>query len=180
MTAAGSPAAFGATPPSSSLTPGAVDPHVTQDTIVKRICTHRGTVSVRRVSTRTRNKVYAEYQVKRSDRSRYVIDHLVPLELGGASALPNLWPERKTEAKAKAKVEGTIRARLCAGHVDLATAQRAFETGWRTATFNATTTTTTSTTTSTTTTTTAPVTVAPEAGDDQSPAVTTQPAHSPY
>ena len=126
MTAAGSPAAFGATPPSSSLTPGAVDPHVTQDTIVKRICTHRGTVSVRRVSTRTRNKVYAEYQVQRSDRSRYVIDHLVPLEFGGASA------------------------------------------------------TTTSTTTSTTTTTTAPVTVAPEAGDDQSPAVTTQPAHSPY
>lgn len=173
-----SSSAFAATLPRSSLTPGAVDARVTQAMILQTICTRGYHASVRKVSTSTKSKVYAEYHVKKRDEGKYVIDHLVPLEVGGASVLANLWPELKKEANAKDKIERTIRARVCAGQVDLTTAQRAFTADWRTAPETATT-----TTTSTTTTTTEPATTEPPQASDyqpETPVETTRPEHSPF
>jgi len=43
-------------------------------------------------------KVFARYQLPWERRARFKIDHLIPLELGGADTIDNLWPQ-KLEAK---------------------------------------------------------------------------------
>lgn len=41
-----------------------------------------------------RAKVFARYRVPPARRGDYVIDHLIPRELGGADHVENLWPQR--------------------------------------------------------------------------------------
>jgi hypothetical protein len=139
--------------PDTSLTPGARDENVTQANVTQTICVPGYTKSVRNVSAKTKTKVYSEYKVSRKDRSRYTIDHLIPVELGGSNALDNLWPEPKNGdrgSRSKDAVENTLHSVVCAGTVSLADAQAAIAVDWTTAG-----TTITSTTTSMTTTTTA-------------------------
>jgi hypothetical protein len=38
-------------------------------------------------------KVFARYRLPWARRAEFKIDHLVPLELGGANTLDNLWPQ---------------------------------------------------------------------------------------
>lgn len=38
-------------------------------------------------------KVFARYRLPWSWRAQFKIDHLIPLELGGADAIDNLWPQ---------------------------------------------------------------------------------------
>ena len=113
-----------------TLTPGATDPTVTQANIHQTICTRGYTSTVRNVSTKTKSVVYAEYHISQSDKRRYVIDHLVPLEVGGSNDIRNLWPEPKTDAEQKDQTENLLHARVCSGTIDLATAQQLFETYW--------------------------------------------------
>jgi hypothetical protein len=72
------------------LTPGATDPRATQATISQTICTTGYTKTVHNVSTRTKHRVYVEYQIPKSAQRTYVIDHLVPLEVGGSNDIKNL------------------------------------------------------------------------------------------
>ena len=116
-----------------SLTPGAKNPAVSQATIATTICRVGYTKTVRNVSNATKSQVYAEYRVAQAQKRLYVIDHLVPLEVGGANAITNLWSELKDDAKRKDRVEGELHARVCSGAEDLTTAQRAFESVWSTA-----------------------------------------------
>jgi hypothetical protein len=69
------------------------------------------------------------------------------LELGGSNAAANLWPQLKSAALRKDRVEDSLHARVCSGGVDLATAQASIAAAWHTAPDTATTTTTTTTTT---------------------------------
>ena len=39
-------------------------------------------------------KVFARYRLPWSRRAEFKIDHLIPLELGGADTIDNLWPQR--------------------------------------------------------------------------------------
>ena len=39
-------------------------------------------------------KVFARYRLPWARRAAYKIDHLIPLELGGADTIDNLWPQR--------------------------------------------------------------------------------------
>jgi hypothetical protein len=179
---AGSSGAFAESSPIPSLTPGATDPRVTQATISQTICKTGYTKTVRNVSTQTKHRVYTEYEIATSSQHNYVIDHLVPLEVGGSNAIENLWPEAKADAKTKDKIEGALHARVCSGAVDLTTAQRAFESDWTTALTNAATTTTTTSTSTTTTTappppppTQAPVTAPPETAPPQTEPPQTEP-----
>ncbi len=136
--------------PNAGLTPGSTDARVTQDNIGQTICVAGYTKTVRKVSTKTKSKVYSEYKVSKKDRSKYTIDHLIPLELGGSNALANLWPEPKKGDKgshSKDTVENTLHSLVCAGTVTLADAQAAIATDWTTAGTTVTTTTTTTTTT---------------------------------
>jgi hypothetical protein len=151
--------------PNSTLTPGAVDKHVTQANIAQTICTAGYTKSVRNVSTKTKAKVYAAYGISKKDRTGYVIDHLVPLELGGSNDVKNLWPEPKTgegtNSASKDAVEDLLNALVCSrsnGAALLAVAQLFIAADWRTAVTKAMTTT---TTTRPPATTRPPVTTAP-------------------
>jgi hypothetical protein len=47
----------------------------------------------RGVSVEMEQKVFARYRIPWSMRAAYKIDHLIPLELGGADAIDNLWPQ---------------------------------------------------------------------------------------
>jgi hypothetical protein len=80
--------------PDSSLTPGASDERVTQDNVRQTICVPGYTKSVRRVSSKTKSKVFAEYDVSKKDRSKYVINHLIALELGGSNDIEDAGPVR--------------------------------------------------------------------------------------
>jgi hypothetical protein len=113
------------------------------------------TKTVRRVSIKTRSKVYVEYHVSKNDQFKYTLDHLIPLELGGSNTLDNFWPEPTngdTGSRSKDQVERNLHSLVCAGMVPLSVAQLAIVANWTTAE----TTVTTATTTTTTTTATAP------------------------
>lgn len=63
----------------------------------------------------------------------YEYDHLVPLELGGATNDPrNLWPEPGPSPNAKDAVEFALREQVCAGVLSLARAQREIASDWAT------------------------------------------------
>jgi hypothetical protein len=116
----------GAVSPNPSVTPGATDPRVTQADVASTICRRGYTSTVRNVSTQTKHAIYVAYGISRSAQRGYVIDHLVPLEVGGANDVKNLWPEPKADAKAKDKLENQMHAAVCAGTVSLAAAQAKF------------------------------------------------------
>jgi hypothetical protein len=69
--------------------------------------------------------------------SAYELDHLIPLELGGAPRSPmNLWPEPwngDDGAKTKDQIENELHSRVCAGLIPLKVAQQRIAANWRTA-----------------------------------------------
>ncbi len=73
------------------------------------------------------------------DLSGYEYDHLVPLEIGGASDVANLWPEQDIGgrggylANAKDSVEDALHDAVCSGKVTLGAAQEAIARNWTTA-----------------------------------------------
>jgi hypothetical protein len=61
----------------------------------------------------------------------YEYDHLVPLELGGATNDPrNLWPEPGASPNQKDTVESELNRQVCDGRMTLAQAQNAIATNW--------------------------------------------------
>lgn len=124
--------------PDPTLTPGALDPRVTQATIQETICGKGYAATVRpsfTESTRLKYTVLARYGIPWSAHQEYEMDHLVPLELGGDPAdLRNLWPEPWTGpegAHAKDVLENTLHRAVCADRVPLATAQACLIFDWR-------------------------------------------------
>jgi hypothetical protein len=66
------------------------------------------------------------------------LDHLIPLELGGANDVSNLWPEISDEPgqgfrNSKDQVENDLKDAVCAHHIAIADAQNAIATNWTTA-----------------------------------------------
>jgi hypothetical protein len=120
--------AFAAAAPNPTLTPGVTDPGVTQGTIATTICTRGYTSMVRNVSTQTKRAVYVEYGIASAQQRGYVIDHLIPLEVGGANDIKNLWPQPITDAKSKDELENQMHTAVCAGRISLAEAQARFVT----------------------------------------------------
>ena len=61
----------------------------------------------------------------------YEYDHLVPLELGGATNdARNLWPEPAASPNPKDSIENTLHRRVCDGQMPLAQAQHIIATDW--------------------------------------------------
>jgi len=118
--------AFAASTPNPSLTPGAADPRVTQSNVSATICRSGYTSTVRNVSTQTKHTIYVAYGINKSAQRNYVIDHLIPLEVGGANDIKNLWPEPKADAKVKDKLENQMHVAVCSGAISLAGAQGMF------------------------------------------------------
>ncbi len=74
--------------PNPKLTPGAIDPRVTQDNIKSTVCVSGYTKTVRPVVTYTsslkRTQLDSGYRIGTDTKMRdYEEDHLIPLEVGG-------------------------------------------------------------------------------------------------
>jgi hypothetical protein len=129
--------------PDPKLTPGAVNPAVTQATIRQTICVSGWTATIRPPSTYTtalKRRQIVEYDYARTSTALYEEDHLISLELGGAPRDPrNLWPEPWTLAMAdgtqvgarvKDLLENRLRRAVCAGTMTLAEARREVGVHW--------------------------------------------------
>lgn len=112
---------------SATLTPGAVNPDVTQATIGSTICVRGWTKTVRPPVDYTNALKVKQMRVygEAGDSSRYQEDHLISLELGGAPTDPrNLWPEPYPRASAVDQIENDLNAKVCSGDLSLVDAQR--------------------------------------------------------
>ena len=113
---------------SPTLTPGALNPAVTQATLGSTICGVRGwTAGIRPPSDYTsalKVRQMAAYGESGSP-SDYQEDHLISLELGGHPTDPrNLWPEPYPRAAEVDRIENELNALVCSGQITLAEAQR--------------------------------------------------------
>ncbi len=151
------PSATGVLPPSSSggsadrlpgepdpsLTPGALNPAVTQATIHSTICVSGWTATIRPSESFTdalKVKQIGQYVYSDTKTPSYEEDHLIALELGGAPADPrNLWPEpytvtladgRPTGAHTKDPFETKLKTEVCAGTITLAQGQSEIGDHW--------------------------------------------------
>ena len=112
---------------SPTLTPGVLNPDVTQATIGQTICVTGWTRTVRPPASYTgelKLEQMREYGLGGSP-SAYQEDHLISLELGGhPTDRRNLWPEPRPRADEVDRVENELNRRVCAGEITLAEGQR--------------------------------------------------------
>lgn len=115
--------------PDPKMTPGATLPVTSGD-----ICVSGYSKKVRNVPSSVKKQVYAEYGITSHRPGEYEVDHLISLELGGSNSPKNLWPEsyltQPWNAHVKDKLENALHAEVCAGKIDLPTAQREIATDW--------------------------------------------------
>jgi hypothetical protein len=109
-------------------TPGVLNPVVKRSTIEKTICKSSWTSTVRpptRYTNPLKLRLMRAYGVGGKSPSAYELDHLISLELGGAPSDPrNLWPESHGNSFKKDGLENSLKHKICAGQISLATAQR--------------------------------------------------------
>jgi hypothetical protein len=120
--------------PDHRCTPGAIDPTITQATISTTICRAGYTATVRPPVAETdkaKAAQYTAYGIPHGTASE--LDHEVPLVLGGANDIANLWPEVGKIPNPKDQVETTLAKAVCAGKVRLTDAQTAIAEDWTTA-----------------------------------------------
>jgi len=110
-----------------ALTPGVLNPDVTQATIGGTICRRGWTRTIRPPVSYT-NALKAQglrqYHL-RGPPSSFQEDHLISLELGGDPVDPrNLWPEPYPRAATVDQIENELNHLVCTGKLSLAEAQR--------------------------------------------------------
>ncbi len=132
--------------PDPTITPGAVNPAITQDTMGQTICNkswHTGSVRDQSSSAAQKNKLYGLYHIAKPANNTgkdqtCELDHLISLELGGSDDLSNIWPEcgpanvalAQRFFKEKDTVENYLHAKVCAETMTLDEAQSAISTDW--------------------------------------------------
>jgi hypothetical protein len=135
-------AADGEALPDPRCTPGVVSERVSQANIATTICVSGYTTSVRpaaSITTPLKRRTAAVYGLVYEPQVQEY-DHLIPLELGGANDVRNLWTEPPTSAgqtttlNGKDQVENRLKDAVCAGRISLTDAQRRIATDWTTAT----------------------------------------------
>lgn len=88
-------------------------------------------IAVRNVPTSAKRMVFTRYKIGLLRRPFYVIDHLVPLEIGGLNSIANLWPQPKSEAKLKDHLENYLRSQIAQGLLDRAQAVEFILNAWK-------------------------------------------------
>jgi len=115
--------------PDRSLTPGA-----TRSVTVSDVCSMPHEDVIGEVSTSLRQEVLHEYGIVNAHAGDYEIDYLIAPGLGGAEDIHNLWPQpyksRTWNAHVKDALEEHLHRLVCAGKLDLSTAQRDIATDW--------------------------------------------------
>jgi hypothetical protein len=88
-------------------------------------------------SKATRETIFRAYGLPYPEpKGAYEVDHLIPLELGGANSLANVWPEAaepKPGFHQKDWLENELHRRVCSGEMDLAAARKLIAHNWVTA-----------------------------------------------
>ena len=114
--------------PDPSFTPGA-----TVLVSEREIC-REASVKNKTVPAALQRKVFAEYGIPSAEPGAYEVDYLITPALGGADDIHNLWPQssRATvwNAQVKDALEDHLRDLVCAGQLDLVTAQREIAGNW--------------------------------------------------
>lgn len=86
------------------------------------------------VSDILRNRVFQEYGLRNTSADNYEVDFLISPGLGGTDDIRNLWPQPRFNATwnsfVKDQLEDYLHRSVCAGRVDLPTAQRDVSTDW--------------------------------------------------
>jgi hypothetical protein len=79
-------------------------------------------------------KVFARYRLPWASRPAFKIDHLIPVELGGADTIDNLWPQslraRPYGAERKELLAEVFRLKIARGQMTLAQAQEQIGKDW--------------------------------------------------
>ena len=114
--------------PISSFTPGAAK-------FLSRaeVC-RGGGEDTERIPASVRMEVLRNYRMVEVPASQYELDYLITPDLGGTSAAENLWPERYSSrtwnAHVKDGLESLLPRLVCAGTLDLTTAQHDIAADW--------------------------------------------------
>ncbi len=114
-----------------------LNPDVTQATIDETICVRGWTKTVRppfEVTNAIKLAKLRERGLTAADKSRFELDHVIPLALGGSPDDPrNLRLEPWPEADRKDGVEACLARAVCAGRMSLNEARRRIWKDWRAA-----------------------------------------------
>ncbi len=112
-----------------------LNPAVTQATIGDTICKEGWTKSVRppySLSHGIKLEKLRAAGLTEADKTRFELDHLIPIDLGGAVYNPNnLALEPWDEAKQKDAIEACLAAAVCSGMITLEAARQAIWDDWR-------------------------------------------------
>lgn len=128
--------------PDPACTPGAYNPSVTFD-VLEDPGFRTGCIRNKATSEGQKGITYGWYGVMPPANNRYAnqvceLDHLIPLELGGADTLDNIWPQcgpsavvlRERFFKLKDTVENFLAAAVSDGRISLDDARRGIATDW--------------------------------------------------
>lgn len=113
--------------PRPSLTPGAVVLFSKE-----QVCS-TDRANNRAVPVALRRRVFEAYGISNADAQAYEVDYLVTPALGGSDDIRNLWPQSYStvwNAHVKDALEDHLRDMVCAGELDLPTAQHDLAQDW--------------------------------------------------
>jgi hypothetical protein len=86
------------------------------------------------VTLKMEQKVFARYRLPWSRRAEFKIDHLIPVELGGADTIDNLWPQslriKPYGADRKELLTELLLEAIRAGRMTIAQAQEEIRRDW--------------------------------------------------
>jgi hypothetical protein len=115
--------------PDPKLTPGD-----TFDVTAQDVCVPGYAKKVRAVPAWLKRQAYAEYGITQYKTDDYEVDHLIPLSLGGSNSIRSLWPQSTKTSPWNSYVKDALERKLhklvCAGQLDLKTAQSEIASNW--------------------------------------------------
>jgi len=115
--------------PDPQLTPGA-----TRTVAIGDLCSMPHEEVVRPVPDALRRQVLNEYGVPNTRAREYEVDYLIAPGLGGTDDIRNLWPQPHQDTAwnsyAKDQLEERLHHLVCAGQLDVTTAQRQIASNW--------------------------------------------------
>jgi len=117
--------------PDTRLTPGA-----TRSVTRENICSPgpESSGEPQAVPSTVAMRVFEEYGIRNPEPRMYEVDYLITPALGGSADIQNLWPQPYTEgtwnSHVKDALEDRLRVMVCAGMLDLPTAQRDISADW--------------------------------------------------
>ena len=114
--------------PSSTLIPGAVT-----TTHANTMCTMSAHARAPGMPSPVQTAVLTAYgYTTAAAQHKYVLDYLVPYDLGGAATQANIWPAaiRGAGFYQKTQTDYILRQLVCRRSISLVTAQKALETNW--------------------------------------------------